>query len=140
MQRLEPLVSKHPLKVRQSEHSINGLADLLLCASPTRGGFIYSPHPRGFTTGYLLIAVLRPKSTDCRCSGLSRPTGVQRETVGAYLKAAGIHVRPQGAWGRRAAVKPANKVTTDSDPAKPVNEAGTDLDSAKPINEVTHRL
>jgi hypothetical protein len=34
-------------------------------------------------------------------------TGVRRETAGAYLKAAGIAVRPPGAWGRRAPAKPA---------------------------------
>jgi hypothetical protein len=37
---------------------------------------------------------------------------VRRETAGGYLKAAGIAVRPPGAWGRRAA-KPANEVITD---------------------------
>jgi hypothetical protein len=36
------------------------------------------------------------------------------ETAGAYLKTAGIEVRPRGAWGRRPPAKPANtnKVTT----------------------------
>src|SRR6266496_2624212 len=33
----------------------------------------------------------------------------------AYLKAAGIGVRPPRAWGRRAPAKPANEVTTGSD-------------------------
>ena len=28
-------------------------------------------------------------------------TGVRRETASGYLKAAGIAVRPPGAWGRR---------------------------------------
>ena len=41
-------------------------------------------------------------------------TGVRRETAGAYLKAAGIAVRPPGAWGRLAPAKPANEVITDS--------------------------
>src|SRR5882672_3782848 len=44
---------------------------------------------------------------------IEQATGVRRETAGAYLKAAGIAVRPPGAWGRRAAAKPANEVTTD---------------------------
>jgi hypothetical protein len=53
---------------------------------------------------------------------------VRRETAGAYLKAAGIGVRPPGAWGRRAPAKPANEteVTTGSDTAKPVNTVRLD--------------
>jgi hypothetical protein len=31
---------------------------------------------------------------------IEQATGVRRETAGAYLKAAGIAVRPSGAWGR----------------------------------------
>jgi hypothetical protein len=46
---------------------------------------------------------------------IEQETGVRRETAGAYLKAAGIGVRPPGAWGRRAPAKPANQVTTGSD-------------------------
>jgi hypothetical protein len=44
---------------------------------------------------------------------IEQATGVRRETVSAYLKAAGIAVRPPGAWGRRAPAKPANEVTPD---------------------------
>ena len=44
---------------------------------------------------------------------IERATGVRRETAGAYLKAAGMVVRAPGAWGRRAAAKPANGVTPD---------------------------
>jgi hypothetical protein len=47
---------------------------------------------------------------------IEQATGVRRETAGAYLKAAGIAVRPPGAWGRRAPAKPANEVTTDLGP------------------------
>jgi hypothetical protein len=68
---------------------------------------------------------------------IEQATGVRRETAGAYLKAAGIYVRPRGGWGCRAAAKPANEVTTDSDPAKAANEAVTDPDFPKPANEVT---
>ena len=32
---------------------------------------------------------------------IEKETGVRRETVGAYLKAAEIAVRPPGGWGRR---------------------------------------
>ena len=68
---------------------------------------------------------------------IEQATGVRRETAGAYLKAAGIGVRPPGGWGRRGPAKPANGVTTDSDPAKAVNEAFTDSHFPKPANEVT---
>jgi hypothetical protein len=38
---------------------------------------------------------------------IEQATGVRRETAGTYLKAAGIAVRPPGAWGRRAPANPA---------------------------------
>src|SRR5712692_6830727 len=57
---------------------------------------------------------------------IEQATGVRRETASAYLKAAGIAVRPPGAWGRRVPAKPANEVTTDPDPSKPANEVTTD--------------
>lgn len=46
---------------------------------------------------------------------IEKETGVRRETAGAYLKAAGIAVRPPGAWGRKPA-KPANEVSPDLAP------------------------
>lgn len=77
---------------------------------------------------------------------IEQETGVRRETAGAYLKAAGIGVRPPGAWGRRPPAKPANEneVTTGSDGAKPtptVNPNPENLSTrakaktAKPANE-----
>ncbi len=42
-------------------------------------------------------------------------TGVRRETAGAYLKAAGIAVRPPGRWGHPPA-NPAKEVSTDPTP------------------------
>ena len=39
---------------------------------------------------------------------------IRRETIGGYLRAAGIPVRPPGEWGRRSPAKPANEVITDS--------------------------
>src|SRR5213592_2635990 len=57
---------------------------------------------------------------------IEQATGVRRETAGAYLKAAGIAVRPPGGWGRRAPAKPANEVITDSQ-SKPANEVITDF-------------
>src|SRR5213594_2542805 len=59
---------------------------------------------------------------------IQQATGVRRETAGAYLKAAGIAVRPSGGWGRRAPSKPANGVITDSTDSKPANEAGVITD------------
>src|SRR5512147_904134 len=49
-------------------------------------------------------------------------TGVRRETAGAYLKAAGLAVRPPGRSGHPPA-KPAIEVSTDS--ANPASEAST---------------
>ena len=75
---------------------------------------------------------------------IEEETGVRRETAGAYLKAAGIGVRPPGAWGRRPPAKPANEngVTTGSDVAEPANPNPENLPNkvkAKPANagEVT---
>jgi transposase len=83
---------------------------------------------------------------------IEQETGVRRETASAYLKAAGVGVRPPGAWGRRAPAKPANEVTTGSD-AGPVERTANPstnpnpenlsiqgkakAKSAKPANEVT---
>jgi len=56
-------------------------------------------------------------------------TGVRRETASAYLKAAGIAVRPPGSWGRRRSPKPAKQVSTDSGAApsaKPAKQVSTD--------------
>ena len=55
---------------------------------------------------------------------IEQATGVRRETAGAYLKAAGLTVRPPGRWGHPPA-NPANEVSTDpetlsaSQPAPP---------------------
>src|SRR5438132_2153222 len=52
---------------------------------------------------------------------IEQATGVRRETAGAYLKAAGIAVRPPGSWGKRS-------------PAKPANEAGVITDFIRPFS------
>lgn len=44
---------------------------------------------------------------------IQEETGVRRETAGAYLKAAGVAIRPPGAWGRRPPAKPAKEVAPD---------------------------
>ena len=48
---------------------------------------------------------------------IERATEVRRETASAYLKAAGIAVRPPG--GSRQSAKPAMEVATDPEPPKP---------------------
>lgn len=53
---------------------------------------------------------------------IEQETGVRRETAGAYLKAAGIGVRPPRMWVRRPPAKPAKEVTTGSNATKPANE------------------
>jgi transposase len=65
---------------------------------------------------------------------IEQATGVRRETAGAYLKAAGVGVRPAGGWGRRSA-KAANGVITDSPESKPANEAGVTTDFIRPFSE-----
>ena len=76
---------------------------------------------------------------------IEEATGVRRETVGGYLRRAGVAIRPVGSWGEKSLGKaaslvttgcgegranPAIKVTTGSDEAKPAN-------GAKPATPVT---
>jgi hypothetical protein len=44
---------------------------------------------------------------------IQEQVGVRRETIAAYLKAAGVAIRPPGGWGRRSPPKPANEVSPD---------------------------
>ena len=92
---------------------------------------------------------------------IQQETGVRRETASAYLKSAGIAVRPPGGWGKRQpAAKPANEVSTDfggdfaapatalaatprqasgpSADAKPAHKASTDSAASRSTCE-THR-
>jgi len=62
---------------------------------------------------------------------IEKATGVRRETASAYLRAAGIAVRPSGKWGR-APPNPANEVTADLEANSP--EA---RELSNPANEVT---
>jgi transposase len=74
---------------------------------------------------------------------IQRETGMRRETAGAYLRAAGVALRPPRGWGRRPA-KPANEVTADSSPvptragaeqkAKSAKEVITDFGREKPVD------
>jgi transposase len=66
---------------------------------------------------------------------IQQATGVRRETVSSYLKAAGIGVRPSGSWGRRSPAKPANEVITDSKDSKPANGAEVITDFIRPFSE-----
>jgi hypothetical protein len=65
---------------------------------------------------------------------IQRTTGVRRETISAYLKEAGVPLRPPR--GRLEPAKPDNGVTTGPTPSEPAREAGNDRDS-KPASEVT---
>lgn len=58
---------------------------------------------------------------------IEKQAGIRRETAGAYLKAAGIALRPPGAWGKRAPPKPANAATTDPAPSNSACEPYRDL-------------
>ena len=66
---------------------------------------------------------------------IERAAHIRRETIGAYLRAAGIPVGQPGGWGRRRP-KPAKEVITDPTPAKPAKEVITDPTPAKPAIEV----
>jgi len=68
---------------------------------------------------------------------IQKETGIRRETAAAYLKAAGVGIRPSGAWGRRPPAKPANEVTPDSSPAARPDSEPSDSASSKPANEAT---
>jgi len=57
---------------------------------------------------------------------IERAVHIRRETIGAYLRAAGIQIRPSGGWGRTP-VKAANEVITDPAPTKAANEVITDF-------------
>ena len=60
---------------------------------------------------------------------IQKTTGVRRETAADYLRAAGIGLRPPGAWGRSAPAKPANEVIPDPEAAKPASRAEVIPDS-----------
>ncbi|HZZ84886.1 MAG TPA: IS21 family transposase, partial [Anaeromyxobacteraceae bacterium] len=72
---------------------------------------------------------------------IEEATGVRRETASAYLKAAGVPVRPPRGWGRHPPLKPANGASTDpGSPPKPANETSTDPEASNPANEVSTDL
>jgi transposase len=67
---------------------------------------------------------------------IQKETGIRRETVSTYLKAAGVDLRPPRA--RQLPAKPASctgEVITDSESSKPVDQAAeADPDAAKPAS------
>lgn len=75
---------------------------------------------------------------------IEEATGVRRETASAYLKAAGVPVRPPRGWGRLPAVAhPANEASTDpGQQAKAANDPSTDPagQEANPANGVSTDL
>ena len=63
---------------------------------------------------------------------IQKTTGVRRETVAAYLREAGVTVRPPGLWGHRSAIAdlpPATATGADArlPPAKPAIEVTPDF-------------
>jgi hypothetical protein len=54
---------------------------------------------------------------------IENATGVRRETVGEYLRRAGVAIRPVGSWGEKSLAKAATLVTTGSEAARPANGA-----------------
>ena len=67
---------------------------------------------------------------------IQKETGIRRETISSYLKAAGVDLRPP--WARRLPAKPAScpsGVITDPDCGKPANPAvDAGPDAAKPAS------
>ena len=57
---------------------------------------------------------------------IEQATGVRRETASAYLKAAGLAVRPPGRWGHPPA-NPAKEVSTDPGALPPGLSAPAEL-------------
>jgi hypothetical protein len=68
---------------------------------------------------------------------IQKATGVHRTTAADYLRAAGIALRPPGAWGKATPAKPANEAAPDSGSVRPAAEVSADPLSAKPANGVT---
>ena len=66
---------------------------------------------------------------------IQKATGVRRETAAAYLREAGVALRPSGLWGHGSA-NPANEAATDL-PSATATGADAGPPSAKPAIEVT---
>jgi transposase len=77
--------------------------------------------------------VLAPGRLGWSLRRIQQATKIRRETASAYLKAAGITVRPPSGWGR-CEPKPANEVITDFGAAKPAIPAIADACNPNPEN------
>lgn len=64
---------------------------------------------------------------------IEEATGVRRETVGEYLRRAGVAIRPVGSWGERSLAKAATLLTTGSgeEEANPANKVTTGFFAGK---------
>ena len=64
---------------------------------------------------------------------IEEATGVRRETVGEYLRKAGVGIRPIGSWGEKSLAKAATSVITGSgeEAAKPATQVITGFWAAK---------
>jgi len=71
---------------------------------------------------------------------IEEATGVRRETASAYLRAAGVGVRPPGAWGRRTASPPVSPLTAEAEVSKPAKGVTTDFGAGKATAEVSANL
>ena len=63
-------------------------------------------------------------------------TGIRRETASAYLKAAGLDVRPPGRWGRPAPAKPAKQTSTDPPAWPPPPGRSPQASACEPYREL----
>jgi len=68
---------------------------------------------------------------------IEKAAHLRRQIAGAYLRAAGVAVRPPGGWGRNAP-KPAIEVSTDSEAEKPPRSPGNgpSASACEPFREV----
>jgi hypothetical protein len=68
---------------------------------------------------------------------IERAAHIRRETVGAYLRAAGIAVRPPGGWGHHPS-NPAIEVSTDSEAENPPRQPGRSpsVSACEPYREI----
>jgi len=66
-------------------------------------------------------------------------TGIRRETASAYLKAAGLDVRPPGRWGRPGPAKPAKQTSTDPPAWPPPPGRSPQASACEPYRELIER-
>ena len=67
---------------------------------------------------------------------IQQAVGVRRETASAYLKAAGLDVRPPGRWGRPGPAKPAKQTSTDPPAWPPPPGRSPQASACEPYREL----